>query len=448
MIAGRTFLRRIAVIGIGWIAFSLAVHPAAAQTTPVLSVNAGHSLGKINPFVYGVNYGPWSFLTPDLIPLAQASGVSYLRFPAGNWGDQNDLMPFDIDLFMDLAHKLKAEPSISVRLSGGTPKAAAELVRYANIQSHYGVRYWSIGNEPDLYDNYSVDQYNRDWRAFATAMLAVDPTIRFVGPDISQYAPPQMTDSYSQVRRDWVGTFLKVNGDLVSVVSVHRYPFPKKVDDPPATIAQLKDSASEWDSIIPDIRKTIVATTGRDLPIAVTEVNSHWNIGIGGATTPDSFYHAIWWADVLGRMIRQRVAIVAYFTLNTSGTLGTYGLLSAYDARPTYYVYSLYQKFGSQLVESLSSDPDVTVTAATRSDGDLTLMIVNSAAAARSLTFGLSGFSATAQTELWRFDVDHNAARIGTTSELTTGTVTLPAQSISLYTTSGAPSAAATSPSF
>ncbi len=38
-----------------------------------------------------------------------------------------------------------------MRLLDGTPEKAAELVRYTNIEKKYGVVYWSIGNEPNLF---------------------------------------------------------------------------------------------------------------------------------------------------------------------------------------------------------------------------------------------------------------------------------------------------------
>ena len=139
------------------------------------------------------------------------------------------------------------------------------------------------------------------------------------------------------------------------------------------------------------MRQDITDTAGHSLPVAVTEINSHWNGDGGGVATPDLFYHAIWWADVLGRMIRQQVDIVAYFTLNTSGSLGAYGLLSTTIARPTYYVYQLYQKFGTQQVAASTTDPDVTITAAQRSDGALTLMVVNPATDAKTVGLSLPG---------------------------------------------------------
>jgi alpha-L-arabinofuranosidase len=53
---------------------------------------------------------------------------------------------------MDFAGKVGATVMFSVRLLDGTPEQAAEMVRYTNIEKEYNVRYWSIGNEPTLYD--------------------------------------------------------------------------------------------------------------------------------------------------------------------------------------------------------------------------------------------------------------------------------------------------------
>src|SRR5438876_335345 len=67
---------------------------------------------------------------------------------------------------------------------------AAAWVRYANVTKHYGVTYWTIGNE--LYGN---GHYGANWEAdnhadksptgyangvvaFADAMKAVDPTVK------------------------------------------------------------------------------------------------------------------------------------------------------------------------------------------------------------------------------------------------------------------------------
>ena len=404
----------------------------ATASSSILSVKADKSLGAINPLVYGAGYGPWGILPRDMLPFAASSGVTLLRFPGGDWGDLNDLTTSDIDLFMSTAHLMHAEPSISVRLKKSTPEIAAKLVHYVNIEQHYGVRYWSIGNEPNLFPDYSLEQYLREWRTWAKAMLAVDPSIILIGPEVSQYPPLSATDPDSKKLHEWLHAFLQANGDMVGLVSVHRYPFPLGQNLPATTIAQLKANAPEWDVIISDLRKVIRETTGHDLPIAITEFNSHWNHTQGGEASTDSFYNAVWLADVLGRMIRQRVDMVSYFCLSSYGNVGTYGLLGHDEPRPTYYVYQLYRQLGSELLESTSADADVTITAAKRRDGTLTLMVVNAALQPKSVSLDLTGFKVSGQAELWRLDPDHKAERIGST-DLSTNSLELPAQSVSLY---------------
>lgn len=404
----------------------LLITPAFAQDDG-LSVDATQPIGTISPFVYGVNYGPWALAPVDMWPMVESSGITFLRFPAGRWGDENNISESQLDLFVTQSRQWNVEPHIHVRLENGTPEQAAELVRYANVENDYNIRYWSIGNEPNLFDDYTVEQLNAEWRPIAEAMLAVDPEIVLFGPEISQYPASDNPTDYHNPLREWLREFLKVNGDLVDIVSIHRYPFPLSMSSGAQTVDQMRANPPEWDYIIPDVRKVIQETTGRDIPVAITEVNSNWD---NGASAPTTFYHAVWWADVLGRMIRQQVEVVNYFTLFTKDS--NFGLLARYDARPAYYVYQLYKQFGSELLTSESSDELVTITAANRDDGSLTLMVVNRGAEAKTLPLAITGFTPSGEAEVWLLDVDHKAENIGT-QDLSAGTVTLPAESVTLY---------------
>ena len=83
-------------------------------------------------------------------------------------------------------------PTVSVRLLDGSPETAAKLVRYANVDQGYGIEYWSIGNEPTLFEKqlretYDTERFNREWRAIAEAMKAADPSIRLMGPELHQW---------------------------------------------------------------------------------------------------------------------------------------------------------------------------------------------------------------------------------------------------------------------
>jgi len=312
-------------------------------------------------------------------------------------------------------------------------------VRYANVEKGYDIRYWAIGNEPTLYSGMSgweqwgdIDYYNEQWRHWADAMKAVDPDILLMGPEPHQYAGTPQIDPTDDFGRDWMAEFLKANGDDVDIVTIHRYPFPSGDPGVTATIAEMRANSREWDHIIPSLRSLIRQTTGRDIPIAVTEINSHYTHAVSGEATPDSFYNAIWWADVLGRMIKNKVDIVAYFILVTRGGQGGYGLLDAYDARPTYYAYQLYKRFGSQQVYANTDDPEVGVYAARLPDDRLTVMFVNLADETKAMPLWLQNFQLGGMVRVWRLDAEHQAEELPAV-ELENGQdIVLPPQSATL----------------
>ncbi len=409
-----------------------------------LYVNPSQSLGPISPLIYGSNYGPWLVVSFEMLQQAYDSGIAILRFPAGAWGDENDMRTYQIDQFMAFASEMGATLMINVRLLGGTPEQAAGIVHYVNIAKKYNVRYWGIGNEPTLYHNklkgrgesYDTVRFNKEWREFALAMKNVDPTIKLVGPEAHQYSYDIVgTTNYDkEIARDinglyWMDEFLKANGDLVDVVSFHRYPFPRSNMSGPPSVDELRRNTQEWDRIIISLRELIHQHTGRDLPMAITEFNSSFNKSVGGEATTDSHYNAVWLADVLGRMIKNGVFMANEFALTAKGGLGGSGLIGQYDVYPAYYAYQMYKRFGNELLYSSSDDPNVSIYAARREDGALTIMIVNLSLEERAKALRIED-QASVEAEAWLFDPTHKAENVGA-MELS-GAVAIPPQSVTL----------------
>ena len=326
--------------------------------------------------MFGVNHGPWAFVTTKVLPQAIEGGFSFIRFPGGNWGDRNTMTPLEMENAASLAEMLGAELSISVRLRGGTPEKAAELVQTANEELGLDIRYWAIGNEPELYGDYDTARYNQEWRAIAEAMLAFDPEIILIGPDVTQFTGNAAADPRDENGLYWIDGFLKHNGDLVDIVSIHRYPFTSSLAASEASREQLYQSVVVWETIIPALRSKILEHTGKELPVAVTEVNSHWTNVSGQEASPDSFANAVWWADVLSRMIMQDVEVVTYFSLQSNANIGSYGLSERYGIRPTYYVYLVFKGMGQTRVYASSSDADVTLLATQCADNDIAVLFV------------------------------------------------------------------------
>lgn len=414
--------------------------PSAPTTIPtprpdILYVDPDLNLGPISPLVYGSNHGPWAAVPANRLEDAYNSALTVIRFPGGEWGDRNTLQPYQVDQFMDFCQRMGATATINVRTMTGTPEEAANLARYVNIEKKYGIRYWAIGNEPQFYEAalgepYGVQRFNREFRAMALAMKAVDPSIQIIGPELTNFGPNPASNPKDFEGKDWMVEFLRANGDIVDVVSIHRYPFPASSTAPARTVDDLRQDTANWSATLRALRDLVHAETGRDLPIAVTETNSDWSKAVGGEATPDSYYNAIWWADSLGRMIRERVALVNYWIISYSQ--GGWSLITRDGPSPTYYVYQVYRHFGEKLVYSDSGVADVSIYAARREDGALTLIVINLADDEKRVRLEVAG-GVPATASLILLDPEHKAAELGQQPFLVDGFLSLPPQSVTLY---------------
>jgi hypothetical protein len=384
---------------------------------PGLFISAGYEYGPISPLVYGTNTGPWQTVGLDQIPLSRAAGVSPIRWPGGNWGDENDVTPLMLDEYIALCRAVGAEPLVHVRLAEGTPERAAALVRLANVERRYAVRYWAVGNEPDLFvekrraRSYTAADYVRDFKAFRAAMKAADASISVMGPEISQYNGPRGSPT-DATGLDWMEGFLRGVPDI-ELVSFHRYPFGR----PAPTAAQLAAEPPAWTRIMGELRAQVRAATGRDVPIAITEANSDWSGRVDDESGTNSHRNALWWADVLGRLIRGGATIVAQFCMGAiSGQgIGMFGPI-AYDPAPLpiFQVYALFRLFGTRLVHAATDDETLPIVAARRDDGSLTFIVVNHGEAARTAPLTLEGFRPAGPATIWSFADDQPVAQRGT----------------------------------
>jgi len=150
-VKSRLFLSSLVLVGLALVAPLLS--DAATQVDPArIVVRADQTLAPVSPLLFGQNHGPWMNTTAGYVADYREAGVTLLRFPGGNWGDENDLFPNNVDDLAMLADALDAQVSVQARSwRKGTPEKAAELVRYSNVEHDYDFRYWEVGNEPDAH---------------------------------------------------------------------------------------------------------------------------------------------------------------------------------------------------------------------------------------------------------------------------------------------------------
>jgi hypothetical protein len=429
-----------ALLGLSACSETVPAEPPGNYPTGMFFVDVQSDLGEISRFVRGSNHGPWADLGVWNAEPARESGITFLRWPGGNWGDRNDLQAWMVDNYIGQAKMMNAEPSITVRLPNSTPEAAAAWVYYVNVEKKYGVKYWSIGNEPSLYEAdtslggvWDAVTYSKRWREFAVAMRRVDPSILLFGPDTHQFTGDPKTDPKDSKGKDYLREFLKRNADLVDIVTVHRYSFPRCPTCGAPSKAELLADTPGWDDLIPGLRRVIREVTGKDLPVGVTEFNSNYSNVSGGETSPDSFLGALWTADVLGRMIRQRPELLAYWTLKTGSSDAGHALMTSYALRPSYFVFQLYKRFGTRLLAANSDDPAVSLFAAKRDDGAVTLIFVNRGDASVKKVLQLAGGGGLRLTESYLFDLSRMAEPMIVPAFVNGDAVVLPALSATLF---------------
>ncbi len=441
---------------------------AAASSTVNVTVNAEEGLGTIPSTGYGLNSAVWDsqMNAPQVQTLLQQAGVRMLRYPGGSYGDiynwQNNTAPggyvapgTDFDSFMGTVKKIGAQPVLIANYGTGTPAEAAAWVQYANITKGYGAKYWEIGNE--IYGN---GYYGADWEAdnhaskspatyaanvlqYASAMKAVDPTIK-IGAVLT--LPGNWPDSVvaSGDSGDWNKIVLSAAGSAIDFVIVHLYPSgsvgaavlnaPEQVA---GELAQLRQEIDQY-----------AGANGPDIQIAMTETdsNNYMDTQPGALYAADTFMTSLengvftvdWWDTHNGP--------TAISTAPDGATdFGDEGLLSSgscVNSRcepalntpfPPYYAISMLSKLGLPGDTMLNAGTDqqmVSAHAVRNSDGDLSVMLINKdPATSYQVSLHYAGFTPAAAPPAVYTYADE-ASSITSAAQGTSASQTLPPYSI------------------
>ncbi len=181
----------------------------------------------ISPMLVGNNV--WYVNPSDKVwELTKQCGVGSLRIGGAAYDRR---MPSKTQLlnWVTRIQAMKAEPILQVS-QYGTPGAAADLVKYFNVEKSSGqpVKYWNIGNEPWLQAGKppvstvgaKVEAY---FKPVAAAMKEVDPTIKIYGPDFCYYIGEAMNDLFGG-KNDLAGKVPGKDYAYSDGIAWHRYP--------------------------------------------------------------------------------------------------------------------------------------------------------------------------------------------------------------------------------
>ena len=401
--------------------------PAAGASTANLAIDATQPVRIVDERVFGVNTAYWDpyLFTPTSIPLLSAAGTRALRFPGGGSADWYTWSQSDTDNFATVALGIKARVYITVNYGTGTPEQAAAWVQYANVTKGYGFKYWEVGNEN--YGTWEGDnniprndpvEYATRFVLYYNEMKAVDPTIRVgaVTPTTTEgassgnytYPSEAVTDPATHTRDStWTGIMLstmKAAGVAPDFVICHRYEQNAGLESDSNLLHAADLAQSGWAadaSLLRGALNDYLGAAAAGVEICCTENNSVHN-NPGKQTT--NLVNALYLADSMGSLLQTEINSMIWWDLRNGPAMGgnnssslygwrnfnDYGVVSTYSSDagyppsntpfPPYYAMRLLSHFaggGDTVIKASSDSALLSVYAAKRLDGSLTLLVVN-----------------------------------------------------------------------
>jgi len=308
--------------------------PAAAAD---FELKMGDEVIPVSPtLLNGMNYGNWMILF-DLLPEYKELNIPLLRFPAGNYGDDNFLSAASLRLLMMAADALDAIPMVQHNVFRGDVEEAVKWVRHVKEEG-LPIRYWFIGNEPDLYGpnrggtHWTPEYYANKFREYAIAIKEVDPDAIVIGPVV--------TGTPNEV---WIKTFLRIAGDLVDVLAWQWYPSDGSMPEEQA-LATAKDVGDHIRMFRAWTKDPEINPLGweREIPLFISEFGLSWRTRHARLLT--DMTAGLWLAEVWGEMVHAELEYAAYFALQGTGGHGLFDV--ALWPRPTYFVHWMLAQMG------------------------------------------------------------------------------------------------------
>jgi hypothetical protein len=299
--------------------------------------------------IYGKLHQEWGNI--------QNSGASIIRF-GGITPDKN--MPTDYQYLrmIDSIRTRGMEPIIQVpfRMYRYTAQQAADIVKFLNITNGKHIKYWSIGNEPDLgYSYTNSSQVAAYTKSFASAMKNIDPSILILGPETAWFDQNVINGLTTPGGPDDV-TGKDANGHYyLDIISFHSYGF-NGTQSRADVVSKLTAAGGLQDNLVYLNSRIATCNTahGRSgstaLKTAITEANVDFQndpadnlYGVGG----NSFIGGQYWAEMMGVSMKNGVDFVNFWSVvegnNTALNIGYIDVTTG-TKKPSYYHFQMLAK--------------------------------------------------------------------------------------------------------
>jgi hypothetical protein len=320
------------------------------------------------------------------------SGATMTRY-GGIAPDENKPTKYQYLRVVDSMRAKGLEPLIQVPFFNNryTAAEAAEIVRYLNIEKARHIKYWIIGNEPNLSYGYTTAaQIAAYIKPFSSAMKNVDPSILIVGPEVAAFKQT-ILDGLTDPTGPNDITGKDANGRYyVDIISFHQYPMNAGTFTRAECIAKLMSPGALSDNLdhlngrISAANSAHGRTGAAALKTAITESNVNYNnaptdnlYGVGA----NSFFGGQFVNEIYGIGMKKGVDFINLWSVIEGGSDVTNngGFLDGATGakKPLYYAFQMMaQNFKGQSINATSNQANVK-TFACKNGTQTTVMILN-----------------------------------------------------------------------
>ncbi|HEY6162439.1 MAG TPA: T9SS type A sorting domain-containing protein [Bacteroidia bacterium] len=350
-----TNLKRVCRVGLTFILLTLVKNSFSQTISPgVFGQNAWmpDTIGNVNnctdpPCIFnGKLYQQWGNI--------KRSGATMIRY-GGTAVDKNIPTNYQYVRMIDSIRANGMEPIIQVPFYNHryTAQQAAAIVQYINITKGKNIKYWVIGNEPNLgYSYTTASQVAAYIKPFASAMKAIDPTIKIIGPELAWFDQNIINGLTTPNGADDI-TGADQNGRYyIDVFSLHTYPFNGS-QTRTQVISKLTAPGSFQDNLVYLNGRIATCNTAHNrsglnaIKTAVDEMNIDWQnstsddlYGLGA----NSFIGGQFVAELMGLGMKNSVSYMNVWSVVEGGGANTnIGYIDPQtgNKKPSYYHFQM-----------------------------------------------------------------------------------------------------------
>lgn len=330
---------------------------------------------------YGKLHSYWQTVKTANPRLVRLGGIA---------ADQNFYTNYQLIKNIDSIRHIGAEPLVQIPLWAGAQSAAnaANIVQYLNVTHNKKIKYFSIGNEPNLVYNdaahgftsgsYTPPQYADHVKTFSAAMKAIDPTIQILAGELAWY-------DYTWVNQllggaaDLTGKNPSTNLDYVDIFTFHFYPFGSTTQNRNDVINSISTLSTNLEHL--NTKISAANNSGNRinaLKFALTELNVNWQNPSGGdpvnGVGANSFIGGQWLANVAWKIAEKGGAFFNLWSVAEGGdnSRTDIGFLSHTTAakKPLFYHFQLLAKyFSTTFYHAITNQNNVKVAASKNEEG-------------------------------------------------------------------------------